>query len=104
MAIVYPPVGSLISLLDGFGDILDREQIDSTDIVGGSLGGQIAQALLWRLPRAAWCRWVCAPGWVGVCPWVSDTGQKSPWVSDTGQKSPRFYAGCQTPWSNSHGV
>ena len=51
LAIAYPPVGSLTSLLDGLRYILDREQIDSTDIVGGSFGGMIAQAFLRRFPQ-----------------------------------------------------
>jgi pimeloyl-ACP methyl ester carboxylesterase len=51
IAIAYPPLDSLTSLLDGLRDILDRAQIDSTDIVGGSFGGMIAQAFLRRFPQ-----------------------------------------------------
>ena len=51
IAIAYPPVDSLTALLDGLRYILDREGIDSTDIVGGSFGGLIAQAFLRRFPQ-----------------------------------------------------
>jgi pimeloyl-ACP methyl ester carboxylesterase len=51
IAIAYPPVDSLTSLLDGLRYILDRERIDSTDIVGGSFGGMIAQGFLRRFPQ-----------------------------------------------------
>src|SRR3954451_20368195 len=51
IAIAYPPVASLTALLDGLRYILDRERIDSTDIVGGSFGGMIAQAFLRRFPQ-----------------------------------------------------
>ena len=51
IAIAYPPVDSLTRLLDGLRYILDREGIDSTDIVGGSFGGLIAQAFLQRFPQ-----------------------------------------------------
>jgi pimeloyl-ACP methyl ester carboxylesterase len=51
IAIAYPPVDSLTSLLDGLRYILDRERIDSTDVVGGSFGGLIAQAFLQRFPQ-----------------------------------------------------
>ena len=51
LAIAYPPVDSLTALLDGLRYILDRERIDSTDIVGGSFGGLIAQAFLRRFPQ-----------------------------------------------------
>jgi pimeloyl-ACP methyl ester carboxylesterase len=51
IAIAYPPVDSLTALLDGLRYILDRENLDSTDIVGGSFGGLIAQAFLRRFPQ-----------------------------------------------------
>jgi pimeloyl-ACP methyl ester carboxylesterase len=51
IAIAYPPVVSLTALLDGLRYILDRERLDSTDIVGGSFGGMIAQAFLRRFPQ-----------------------------------------------------
>jgi pimeloyl-ACP methyl ester carboxylesterase len=51
IAIAYPPVGSLTRLLDGLRYVLDRESVDSTDIVGGSFGGLIAQAFLRRFPQ-----------------------------------------------------
>ena len=51
IAIAYPPLDSLTALLDGLRYILDRERIDSTDIVGGSFGGLIAQAFLRRFPQ-----------------------------------------------------
>ena len=51
IAITYPAVDSLTALFDGLRDILDREQIDSTDLVGGSFGGLIAQAFLRRFPQ-----------------------------------------------------
>ena len=51
VAIAYPPVDSPTRLLDGLRYILDREGIDSTDIVGGSFGGLIAQAFLHRFPQ-----------------------------------------------------
>ena len=52
IAIAYPPLASLTALLDGLRYILDREHLDSTDIVGGSFGGLIAQAFLRRVPAA----------------------------------------------------
>jgi pimeloyl-ACP methyl ester carboxylesterase len=48
IAIAYPPVGSLTHLLDGLRCVLDCEGLDSTDSVGGSFGGMIAQAFLQR--------------------------------------------------------
>ena len=51
IAIAYPQIESLTALLDGLRYILDRERIDSTDIVGGSFGGMIAQAFLRRFPQ-----------------------------------------------------
>jgi pimeloyl-ACP methyl ester carboxylesterase len=51
IAIAYPRIVSLTALLDGLRYILDRERIDSTDIVGGSFGGMIAQAFLRRFPQ-----------------------------------------------------
>jgi pimeloyl-ACP methyl ester carboxylesterase len=51
IAIAYPSVDSLTRLLDGLRYILDREGIESTDIVGGSFGGLIAQAFLQRFPQ-----------------------------------------------------
>ncbi|MGH9139947.1 MAG: alpha/beta fold hydrolase [Vicinamibacterales bacterium] len=51
IAIAYPPVDSQTRMLDGLRDILDREGILSTDIVGGSFGGLIAQAFLQRYPQ-----------------------------------------------------
>ena len=51
IAIAYPRIESLTALLDGLRYILDRERIDSTDIVGGSFGGMIAQAFLRRFPQ-----------------------------------------------------
>ena len=51
LAIAYPGVDSLPRLLDGLRAILDREGLESTDIVGGSFGGLIAQAFLRRFPQ-----------------------------------------------------
>ena len=51
IAIAYPPVVSLTALLDGLRYILDRQRLDSSDIVGGSFGGMIAQAFLRRFPQ-----------------------------------------------------
>lgn len=51
IAIAYPRVGSLIGLLDGLRTVLDCEGIGSTDIVGGSFGGLVAQAFLRRFPQ-----------------------------------------------------
>jgi len=51
IAIAYPPVDTLTPLLDGLRDLLDREGINTTDIVGGSFGGLIAQAFLQRFPE-----------------------------------------------------
>jgi pimeloyl-ACP methyl ester carboxylesterase len=51
IAIAYPPIGSLTSVLDGLRYVLDREQRDSTDVLGGSFGGLIAQAFLRRFPQ-----------------------------------------------------
>jgi pimeloyl-ACP methyl ester carboxylesterase len=48
IAIGYPAVGSLTVLLDGLRAVLDREGIDSTDLLGGSFGGLVAQAFLRR--------------------------------------------------------
>jgi pimeloyl-ACP methyl ester carboxylesterase len=50
LAIGYPQVDSLARLLDGLRAILDREALESTDIVGGSFGGLVAQAFLHRFP------------------------------------------------------
>ena len=51
IAIAYPPIGSLTHVLDGLRHILEREGLDSTDILGGSFGGLIAQAFLRRFPQ-----------------------------------------------------
>jgi pimeloyl-ACP methyl ester carboxylesterase len=51
LAIAYPQVDSLARLLDGLRAILDREGLESTDIVGGSFGGLVAQAFLRRFPQ-----------------------------------------------------
>jgi maspardin len=51
IAIAYPRVETLTALLDGLLYILDREGIDSTDVVGGSFGGMVAQAFLRRFPQ-----------------------------------------------------
>jgi pimeloyl-ACP methyl ester carboxylesterase len=51
IAIAYPRVDTLTALLDGLAYILDREGIDSTDVVGGSFGGLVAQAFLRRFPQ-----------------------------------------------------
>ncbi len=51
LAIAYPRVDSLARLLDGLRAILDREGLESTDMVGGSFGGLIAQAFLRRFPQ-----------------------------------------------------
>jgi pimeloyl-ACP methyl ester carboxylesterase len=51
IAVAYPPVDTLSALLDGLLYILDREGIDSTDVVGGSFGGMVAQAFLRRFPQ-----------------------------------------------------
>jgi len=53
IAIAYPQTGSLTRVLDGLRYILDRERIISTDIVGGSFRGLVAQAFLRRFPRQA---------------------------------------------------
>jgi pimeloyl-ACP methyl ester carboxylesterase len=50
IAVTYPPSGSLTGVLDGLRYILDRERIESTDVLGGSFGGLIAQAFLQRFP------------------------------------------------------
>jgi len=50
VAITYPSVDRLDPLLDGLVAILDREALASTDVVGGSFGGLVAQALLAREP------------------------------------------------------
>ena len=51
IAIAYPRVDSLARLLDGLRAILDRERVESTDLVGGSFGGLVAQAFLRRFPQ-----------------------------------------------------
>jgi pimeloyl-ACP methyl ester carboxylesterase len=51
IAIAYPRVDALTPLLDGLRYILDRHQIGSTDVLGGSFGGMIAQAFLRRFPQ-----------------------------------------------------
>jgi pimeloyl-ACP methyl ester carboxylesterase len=51
IAIAYPRVDTLAALLDGLRYILDREGVESTDIVGGSFGGLVAQAFLRRFPQ-----------------------------------------------------
>jgi pimeloyl-ACP methyl ester carboxylesterase len=51
IAIAYPAVDSLTALLDGLRDILDREGAESTDVLGGSFGGLLAQAFLRRFPQ-----------------------------------------------------
>ena len=53
IAITYPRVDNLTALLDGLLYILDREGIASTDVVGGSFGGMVAQAFLRRVPQRA---------------------------------------------------
>jgi len=51
LAIAYPRVDSLARLLEGLRAILDREGLESADMVGGSFGGLIAQAFLRRFPQ-----------------------------------------------------
>src|SRR4029079_14003383 len=51
IAVAYPRVDSLTRLVDGLRDVLDREGVGSTDIVGGSFGGLVAQAFLRRFPQ-----------------------------------------------------
>lgn len=51
ITIAYPRVDSLARLLDGLRAILDREALDTTDLVGGSFGGLVAQAFLRRFPQ-----------------------------------------------------
>jgi pimeloyl-ACP methyl ester carboxylesterase len=51
IAIAYPPVTSLTALLDGLRIVLDREGVGSTDLLGGSFGGMVAQAFLRRFPE-----------------------------------------------------
>jgi pimeloyl-ACP methyl ester carboxylesterase len=50
IAITYPPVDHLEPLLDGLLAIADAEGLESLDVVGGSFGGLVAQALLARAP------------------------------------------------------
>jgi len=50
VAIAYPHLGDLDILLDGLAAILDREGLVTTDLVGGSFGGLVAQAFLRRFP------------------------------------------------------
>jgi len=51
LAIAYPCVESLPRLLDGLRAMLDRERLVSTDMVGGSFGGLVAQAFLRQFPE-----------------------------------------------------
>jgi pimeloyl-ACP methyl ester carboxylesterase len=53
LATSYPPVDSLPRLLDGLRAMLDREALESTDIIGGSFGGLVAQGFLRRFPGRA---------------------------------------------------
>ena len=50
VAIAYPHVGDLDTLVDGLAAILDREGLATTDVAGGSFGGLVAQAFLRRFP------------------------------------------------------
>jgi pimeloyl-ACP methyl ester carboxylesterase len=51
IAMTYPTVDTVTGLLDGLRTVLDREDLPSTDLVGGSFGGLIAQAFLQRFPQ-----------------------------------------------------
>lgn len=44
----YPPVSGLDEMLDGLAEILSREGIERTALLGGSFGGMLAQAFLLR--------------------------------------------------------
>jgi len=46
----YPSVRSLDACVDGLASLLDAEQIDAADVVGGSFGGMLAQHLVRRHP------------------------------------------------------
>jgi maspardin len=46
LTVTYPPVNSLGELSQGIIAILDREGIDSVNLVGSSLGGYLAQYLI----------------------------------------------------------
>jgi maspardin len=46
LTVTYPPVNSLDELSQGIIAILDREGIDSVNLVGSSLGGYLAQYLI----------------------------------------------------------
>jgi pimeloyl-ACP methyl ester carboxylesterase len=47
----YPPVAGLDEMLDGLVEILKREGIERTALLGGSFGGMLAQAFLLRFPE-----------------------------------------------------
>lgn len=47
----YPPVPGLAEMLDGLAEILKREGIERTALLGGSFGGMLAQAFLLRFPE-----------------------------------------------------
>lgn len=49
--IEYPPVSGLDAMLDGLVEILRREGIERTALLGGSFGGMVAQAFLLRFPE-----------------------------------------------------
>jgi pimeloyl-ACP methyl ester carboxylesterase len=51
--IEYPPVSGLDEILRGLAEILGREGIERTALLGGSFGGMLAQAFLLRFPDRA---------------------------------------------------
>jgi maspardin len=51
VSVTYPPVDNLSDLGQGIIAILDKEKIDSTVVVGSSLGGYLTQYLLATYPK-----------------------------------------------------
>lgn len=51
ISVTYPPVDNLADLGKGIVAILDKEKVDSTVVVGSSLGGYLTQYLAAAYPQ-----------------------------------------------------